>query len=678
MKTFSGKITVIASSALILAALVLRIMFVDANFINLQINADESLNFLLAQHIADGNYPLFFWTQPYQFPFEAYLISLLRPLLPWNSYGLRIIPITLCLIAAGIFALLCRFIGPVKHTWPGLLLVLFPSAYWLMRQVGLMTPQHSAMAFLTSLLLLLVACSSRSSRPLLWSLPSGIVAGLLLSNHLLSLSVIAASLPAICLSISLRDSIKSTVLFSAGFVVGALPYLYARMYIPGAYQTVSDTLPITESLQRIWHPIITGHIPIVNGINPWIISDHAPYLTTFEILRNPFLLFFAALLISLSALRLKRLLSYLQRKEWPRFNLNDVTLGTIWIALFLLSLTGMQLRTRYALYLAWCFPLLISYGYAAAPRVLRVVLGGIALCLVTVNISNSAQLISIWNKPEFSKRHAKLPNLKPLYRYFSRHGITRCYAGWWLSYRIIVDSKGEIICSPPFNDRFPGWQQPFYRKIVDQAAHTPYVVGVPNLTHRFLRRDRLHRNIWRHNFSFEHTKKGVFSIYHGFQHRTGRNSSRITSTDLRFYTTYNSDDQQLLTDGDINTVWNSKVYQKSGMSISAALKYKRRVHAVRMLLPQALLNKDVPEVVIKYKDAAGTIHIAAQPTTGTPHLLKVDRTSPRYHFDGLELLIGFEPVLTENITISITTPAVGSTWRLAEVHLLEDAEPASK
>ena len=77
----------------ILIGLVLRIALSWNSVINLPPSADESISQLLADSISRGEkYPLLFFGQPYQFPLEAYLMSVFSEMLPNDAFGARIQP----------------------------------------------------------------------------------------------------------------------------------------------------------------------------------------------------------------------------------------------------------------------------------------------------------------------------------------------------------------------------------------------------------------------------------------------------------------------------------------------------------------------------------------------------------------------------------------------------------
>ena len=228
---------IIITIFIIIAAVTLRLVFASSSLHYLDVNSDESLNFLLAKHIAQNNAPLLFWTQPYQFPIEAYIISHFTEILPQSRIGIRLVQISLCCISVICFCAIFPFLGQKKDTWVkdnwlGLLLVLFPSAYVLTRQVAYLTPQHSSMLLFAALLPLTAALAMHTKRKLFWSAMGGLLAGLALSNHLLSFSVTFMIALSICLGTNFKNAVKNTILFSIFFLIGFSPFLLAKFYNP--------------------------------------------------------------------------------------------------------------------------------------------------------------------------------------------------------------------------------------------------------------------------------------------------------------------------------------------------------------------------------------------------------------------------------------------------------------
>lgn len=657
----------VAALLLVLAAVALRALFLHAAFSNFQVNADEALNFLQARAIARGDTSLFFWTQPYQFPFEAYLLSYVVDYLPWNAVGARSLQIALCLSAIIGFLLLYREIASIETAWPGILLLLFPSTYWLTRQVGLMTPQHSMMAVFAWMLPLIVVLAKSGSHARLWALAGGAAAGMSISNHLLSLSLASAAGLSLCLGRSPREAAKNTAWFLPGFLLGAAPYLYAKLFIPGAYERVADALPLAAAAERVWSPVISGILPLALGIEAFIVPDAEDKIRVFHFMAQPAALFFAALLVSVTLLRARRFLQRFSADRWPTVEVNDVFVLTSWLALVMLASTGMELRARYALHLVWCFPFILSYAYAAAPRVGRVLIGSAALVFVALNIAQSYLVLQEWRRADFSDRYAWLSDLEPLYKYFARDDVTRCYAGWWLAYRIIFDSQEKIICSPPYNDRFRRWPQPPYRRTVDLSSNTPYVTG--RYIHRLLRVGYFERYLLHHRIIADRRQIGRFKVYRNFRHRDVPVSALVPPNSLVAASSHNADLSERLIDGDLKSVWSSGEPQERGMWVELKLDRRLSVHALRMFSRDKVFPDETPRLRVEAAGEDGQWRTLHESVVGHPYKLKLAPDASRHPYDALELMVGFEPIEASRLRLTIEEPIGSRSWRLAEIQV---------
>ncbi|MCB0345865.1 MAG: hypothetical protein KDD66_12160 [Bdellovibrionales bacterium] len=658
-------------AVLLVLAVLLRLAFAKVALGNLSVNADEAVSFLQAKYISEGHFPLLFWTQPYQFPYEAYFMSFLFDYLPWDSFGARIVQISLCLVSVCVFLLTFRYLGSWKTTWPGLLLILFPSAYWLTRQVGLLTPQHSMMALLACLIPLIVGASKRSTAPYYWCLAGGIACGMALSNHLLSLSLAVSAAIVLCLGESFRSAVRNTLWFLPGFLVGLAPYLYAKLLIPGAYHRVSETLPLSQTIGRFWDPAVKDLVTTTLGIKLHIFPDGGERLNLFGYLVVPLAVFFLVLLGFVTVIRIAAFWRRLRVNRWPSFELNDVFLGTTILALALLTLTGMDLRPRYALHIVWCFPFLFAYAYAMLPRVGRAVMGVLCVMLVAVNLYTTSRLIAEWERPDFSAHFVNLFDLTSTYKYLEKKGTNTCYSGWWLAYRVIFDSKEKVICAPPFNDRFAQWPQPYYSKIVQQSKNPPYVFG--RYVHRYFRVGYFEKFLLKHRIIADRVKLKPYLAYSNFRHKDVPVSKLVPFDMVAPEANCNASDQELLSDGDLNTVWSSQAEQEQGMSLILTLKAELPVHALRMFTQDKVYEEHPPRVSVSARAVDGEWQVIAENLIGHPYPVQLDKTIEPYLFDYLELTFGFEPVMAKQIKIEVSTPQKGRDWRLAEIQLFTDA-----
>ena len=196
----SGRMTkrqvqLLALFCVVVIGLALRMALSWNSVMNLPPSTDESISQLLADSISRGEqYPLLFFGQPYQFPLEAYLMSVFSGMLPNDAFGARIQLFLLRLLTTVLLCAVAIQIFDKGKRLPTLALILIPSAYWLVYQAGYVIPQHNAFAFLSSLIFFLaIHLNRRESPAYLLTVSIGILSGLSISNHLLALSVVAGA-----------------------------------------------------------------------------------------------------------------------------------------------------------------------------------------------------------------------------------------------------------------------------------------------------------------------------------------------------------------------------------------------------------------------------------------------------------------------------------------------------
>lgn len=497
---------------------------------------------------------------------------------------------------------------------------------------------------------------------------AGIVAGLSISNHLLSLSIVFMTSLAICCSDSFKAALKNTVTYAFGMALGLLPYLYAKLYIPGAYQKVSDSYTLLTAIERFPKIIFSEIFPSVLGINTLLYPEVSEKVSTFDSLLVPFQYIFIGFLAYLFANRLYLFILRLIRTKWVSFELADVCLGTTAIAILLMSVTKLTLYPRYSLFVVWSFPFIIFFTHKSLPTLLKRAVEIFVVCMLFINLINAKQLYAHWSNENFSEKHAFMPNLEPLYSYFRSNEITHCYTGWWLSYQLIVNSKEKVICSPPFNDRFIGWEQPHYRELVDLNYNTPFIVGV--YQHRWLEKDTLQKLLTNENLKFTGKQVGDFFVFDKIKHKDSKQLKIISPNRV----SYKNKTLNNLFDKDINTHWTSSEQQFKNQKITIDFGQAQDIYAMRIFTKVKNYAKETPEISIIGIDANGGKKILKKNTHGLPFPIKLDRNQKYQSIDINQLFFGFEKSSVQRISLRIKTPISNANWEISEIQLLTNTD----
>lgn len=538
---------------LVLTALGLRLAFFGISISNTPESSDESLSILQAKMIVEeGHTPLLVMANPYQFPIESYLHVPLVKFLPRNAFGARVIPFILCLAATAVFIAILFLIAPLKTNWPALLLLLFPSAYVLMLNSAYFIPQHSSFAFVFALALYL-ACRMRNARaPGLMAFVSGFCAGLAFSNHILAVPLLIVLGAYAIFGPKLSVQLRIIPAFTIGIAIGLIPYLLAVWLIPGSYGAVSGTISLAEALRRLWGPALNSALTGVMGINPCLFPDNRHTLTLIPGFGKVFAVIWILILAAVTALRTAQFMRRISATHHVTLETNDVLTGLAWIGFltFLFSARSLSHTYRYLLPVAWVFPFMASYLYARSPKAGRIIIGGATVLLVIFNAASSIALMREWSRENFAEKEAGLFDLKPAMAYLNSRGIQNAYATYWLAYRVTYETDGQILCSQPINERFPGWPMP-YKEAVDASTNAAFIMA-PKMKFdpRRFENDLAVMNVAGRKESF-----GQVSVYSDFVQKKTMPCSPVPAGQIRVTAGQNESAAARLTDGNPRTFW---------------------------------------------------------------------------------------------------------------------------
>lgn len=588
---------------LLVAALALRVGFFVVGVIHLGPSTDEAANMLQAKRVLEGARPLLFVGQPYQFPLEAYLTASLVPVLPKSALGARLPLAVLAGLATAGFLLALWWTTSAGSAWPGLLLVLFPSVYWLLLQSAYFIPQHTAFAALAAATALLVATAHRWPDRMTLRFLAGLSAGLGFSNHMLAASLAAAAALVLAVGRSLGHAWKSSIAFGLGAASGISLHVAASM-LEGGNRSVGQTLHFTEAVRRLPSGDLHEAFLRAFGAHPPLFPDFIPTLAVPEVVGWFVLLAYALVLVTATVARAARLARRLLGWRWPSLGPDDFFVLASWLCfyLFLSSPRSNGISPRYLLPAVFCFPFLVSQVFALANLRLRLFIGGAAVLFAAGNVAASIALMREWTKPDFDATVAEMPDLEPVLSFLRERGIRHCYASFWTAYRITYETDEEVICSQPFNERFFQWALP-YKARVDSATDSIYI-----LTRRQRRRFRpenFERDLARMNVRYQRLQLGEFLAYLDFEPPPSVRECRVPPRSIRVTASHNPEGSGYLADGHVHPSWTSRGQQERGMYVElrfdrplplvhAAMRYDRS-HVVRARAPALRLHARTDE-----------------------------------------------------------------------------------
>ena len=611
-----------------------------------------------------GRFPLLMLAQPYLFPLEAYLKAPFVPLLPTNAFGARIIGFILGLLCAGLTLWVTIRTYGISGGWPGWILILLPSSYFLTLQVAYSLPGYPAILLLSGLLIWLAflhaQCEDAGVRSVILAGAAGLTAGLACSVTLMALPLLLAFGVMVGLGRRWQQLATSLPGYVMGAGLGFIPYVLAKRLYPGAHAAVAGRHAWDAAIKRLLSPAIDYTLPCAMGVEPVVFPDGRtlPWVPGASRWFGYMLL---AILVLASAVCLWRFVLRAWRERWARIELTDVMVAICWMAivLFIVSRRSHSHTYRYMLLVAWALPVLVAGLAAQGGRWLRRLLGLCALPFAALSVAGTVFLMRLWADEGFAARELYFFDLQPAIEQLDALGIDRCYATALFSYRINYETDERILCSQPYNERFPGWPYP-YKDIVSMSTNVAYVLapGYRYLPHFF------EGDLRRMGVTCSETNVGPYSIYWDFKQKVTPRDRLLPPDDVRVAVSHFPEQAAALSDGSYTRRWRSHGAQQPGMYVELTFPtpvqprrlrlYYNGYHHDRARSLDILAEHDGAWVPVK-EGVTGDLEPFefrnGLPYYGnTPHTIRLGRVAP-----------------TERLRIVVREPDPGRDWTIGEI-----------
>lgn len=653
--------------ALIAFSALVRGTFWVIGLIHIPPTADECIAALQGLQIVRGEeFPLLMMGQPYLFPLESYLAAPLLWFLPHTAFGARLTPFLMGWAGLAFGLLILRnWCGNWKNALPGVVLVLFPSAYLMVLQTSFALPGYPAFLFLGLLAVWLVQQHQKeegSRRAALWALAGGVVAGLVCSVTLMALPVLAVVLAALCLSTSRRKALLSTPAALLGVALGMLPHYLAKMLYPGAYGAVSSLIPWSKAFARLWEPTLTYTLPSALGVNPCLFPDTDQTFSLWPALVNVTGPAWLVFMVGITILCAVRFIARWRENRWPSFEMPDLFAGISWacLILFIVNYRSHSTTFRYLLPAAWAFPFLVGSLFKQPGPRLRAVLLVVVLALAGFNVATAIGLMRHWSQPRFAEKVLKLWRVEPVVERMKQLGLHTAYATYLDAYRITYASEGDITCAQPYNERFFGWKLPYKEDVVDPSERAAYALA-NGWRFQYLVFERDCRDM---NIQFMKDMVGDWQLYHTFREAEPRSELELDLSNVTITSSCHPEDVDALIDGNYVTRWRSHQAQKAGMWVQ--LNFPEPVTLNRLSMYYNYYHVDrARQLRIKVRDPDGKMVI---------HLDNIEEGLDRFEFENNRPIYGnqvqtirFDPVETDAIRIIVLQPQIGRDWTIGEI-----------
>ncbi|MCB0344926.1 MAG: discoidin domain-containing protein [Bdellovibrionales bacterium] len=674
MKLFQSKtleITLIVGAVLL--ALLLRTCFFYTSISFMPTSTDEALAALMAKSIYLGSRPLLFWGAPYQFPIESYLMAPFWPLLKTNAFGARVVLAALAALSTlGFCIVMWRAFRP-EHRWPGLLLILLPSAYLMTLQSAYFIPEYTmtfACAWLIPLLTIQVLRTDKRLAPLC---ALGLICGLALSFHLLSLPLVAVTAVAACLGRSFRGALGNSLVFVLSFGVGLTPYLATLGKAQSSATSVTSNYPLAVALGRLFSDLPNKILEIILGFNVTLFPDLDRTAGVLPLLVTPGVYAFWSLLILCTVVSAYQFFVRSWKARWPNLIIQDVFVGTTWacILAFVVSTRARPDEYRYMLPLAWSLPFLFSYAYSFSAKYLKSTVAVFAVLMAGLNTANTYKVISAWQTPKFAEGLPELHDVSPIIAFLDKHGFTHCYASFWLVNRITYETDERIVCSQPYNERFLGWPLPYLDR-VNSSSDAAYVLSDTRFSRlsasKFLKLLEFHR------VAPTVFTTGVFRIIYDFEYRDVPRSNTVPAEQLQLTTSDINSQLNALIDGDNHTYWRSSSNQEAGMFVELKLAKAHQLHRIRLRFNEPSIEES-PTYSVQLSEDGQNWTAVRSDITPTADRIKMTNKHPIFYRNARQD-ISFEPKNAVAVRVVVEQPKSDTPWELAEITLSE-AAPAT-
>jgi hypothetical protein len=432
--------------ALLLGVLVRVPFWVEA--LRTPVDGDTAIVGLMAAHPARGTT---LWGQPYGSPVEAWLAAPFVAALGPTTEALRLFYFLLGLaLIPTAYAVASRL--DARAALPAALLVACPPPYFLLLSV-LPPPLYPATLVLlgASMALTLYAGERLAAGEAIarrWLVLLGVLAGLAVWTHLMSLGALAAC--AVYLFARSRGRRRTLATAVVAFLAASAPWWTRAVHDASATRIVSvsdrrhgTAEHLREVLPRLHEPLaglLGSHTPLVPD-DPDAIVWSARWVAGVAIFIYGACLVFAA-----------------RGARDPRVALLLAAAGLTVLAFpFPLRSGAATLRFLTPLYVP--LAALVAWVAIARGSVRRSYL--VVLSLAALHLAGASRLLSAWHAADRAEAPYLLPDLEPLRAVLERQGIRRAYASYGPAYRLTYESGGRIVVSQPWNERFLHYPLPY-------------------------------------------------------------------------------------------------------------------------------------------------------------------------------------------------------------------------
>lgn len=445
-----------------------------------------------------------FWGQPYGSPVEAWLVAPFVALLGTATAAVRLAGFLLGLALVPLAYGLGRALDP-RAALPAAALMACPSPYFLLL-AAMPPPLYPTTLLLCGVLLLLAV--NIGVRPGARVLPLGelglwgLLAGLALWTHLMSVGVVAAAL--VYLALRGRGRRGWLLAIVVPLLTASAPLWLRVLRDPGALPAVGLASAEPNLARRLVHAGAGLHRP-VGGL----LGTHVPLLADDPqfVVHSPGGVAGALILVY------GALLALAARRSGP-VGPAGLLLASVGLTLlaFPLSLRAGPEAIRFLTPAYLPVLALVAWSAVAVAGARRVY--AVVALLAGLHVIGGARLLEAWRAADRAAAPFFLPDLAPALEVLEAHGITRAYASYGPAYRLTYESGEAIVASQFRNERFPEHPLPYLDEV--RFAKNVAWVLTPGIPSDMPSPPAFENDLEAAGGDWKRTEAGAAVLYHGF------------------------------------------------------------------------------------------------------------------------------------------------------------------
>lgn len=477
-------------------------------------NADEAIVALMARHIVEGEFPLFFYGQAYMGSLDAVLISLGFRVFGEHVWVIRAVQAALYLGTTAVSAELgYRLFKSKTIGLIGGLLVAVPAVNVALYTTATLGGYGELLLIGNLLILLTMSMIDKLKRPgndiwcLFWQASAwGVLTGLGLWAFGFSLVyIIPAGFLLLYHSVKCHRRLNSWILWGGvlgGFLIGAVPlwiFIYQNDFgvlvnelTGGAIANVNQIPVLLKPFQRLFSLFLLGSTVIVGMRPPWAV----------DWLMLPLIPFALAFWMGVMIFGARKMFS--KSTDISK----GVLLGGVVIVLlggFLFSPFGNDPSGRYFVPLVVPLSLLgarMIVAWAKGRKLVMVLLTGLILLFNLGGIIQSVKRFPPGLTTQFDAvTQVDHREMDRLIRFLDQEGVDRGYTNYWVAYPLAFLSDEELVFIPrlPYHHDFRYTERddryPPYVPLVEKSKQIGYITTNHPALNEYLRSQFISRGV---------------------------------------------------------------------------------------------------------------------------------------------------------------------------------------